>query len=223
MMKKHTLRVVLLGAVMAAGLFPAFTRAADDTPPKPAQTERPRRGGFNPADILKNYRDQFEGLSLTEDQMKQIDGFVTTAEAEVKKAGTEGGESRRAAFAAINKLRTDVNGILTDAQKGLLVKKRNAQSVTRFKEPYANPELKLTDDQKTKLNAVYTDLQSQLDALPAPVPGAQDRESYRKRGEVTSAAREKAKAILTPDQQKLIPERRGRGNRGNPPAAPKSA
>ena len=35
--------------------------------------------------MLKNYRDQFEGLNLTEDQMKKIDGFVETAEAEIKK------------------------------------------------------------------------------------------------------------------------------------------
>jgi len=218
-MKKYTLRIALLGAALAAGVLPAFTRAADDTPPKPPQTQPSGRGRFNPADMLKNYRDQFEDLNLTADQMSKIDGFITTAEAAVKQSATaEGGSGRRAAFEAINKLRTDVSSVLTDTQKAQLAKKRNAESVKRFKTPYANPELKLTDDQTSKLNAVFSDMQSQLDALPPPAPGTQDRESYRKRGEVMSAARVKANAILTPDQQKLIPARRGRGNRGNPPA-----
>jgi Spy/CpxP family protein refolding chaperone len=221
-MKKHHLRIVLLGAALVAGAFPAFTRAADDTPAKPAQTEPPARPRFNPADMLKNYRDQFEGLNLTDDQMTKIDGFVTTAEAEVKKAGaSEDRDVRRGAFEAMNKLRADVNSVLTDTQKALLTKKRNVQSVTRFKEPYVNPALKLTDDQTAKLAAISTDLQSQLDALPPIAPGTQDRDAFRKRGEIFRAAREKANALLTPDQQKLIPARTGRGNRpgGNPPPA----
>ena len=57
-MKKHTLRIVLLGAALSAFAFPAFIRAADDTPaPKPAPTDNPRQR-FNPADMLKNYHDQ---------------------------------------------------------------------------------------------------------------------------------------------------------------------
>lgn len=218
-MNKLALRIVLLSAAFSTFALPALVRAADDTPPKPAPTERPTRGRFNPADILKNYRDQFEGVNLTDDQMKKIDGFIETAQADVKKAG-EGNdrESRGAAFAALGKLRENVNSILTDAQKGEMAKKRNVESVKRFKDRYSNPELKLTDEQKSKLEAVYADYLAELGKL-TPGTGGFDRDAFRKRGELSRSEREKAKAILTPEQQKLLPADRGTGrrNRGGAP------
>src|SRR5579863_4157665 len=119
-MKKNTLRIVLLGAALSAVALPAFTLAADDTP---APATRPSRGTFNPADMLKNYRDQFEGLNLTDDQMKKIDGFIETAEAAVKKSTADGAD-RRAGFTAFQKLNDDVQSVLTDAQKTALKAKR---------------------------------------------------------------------------------------------------
>src|SRR5665213_3988533 len=68
-MNKQTLRIAALCAGLTLSSFTGLSFAADDAPAKPAATatttppttQRVRR---SPADMIKNYRDQFEGLSL---------------------------------------------------------------------------------------------------------------------------------------------------------------
>src|SRR5882724_11789768 len=138
MTTKKSLRIALLGAALAVTGFSGITRAADDTtkPATPAPAAQPpangrggRGGNFNPADQLKNYRDQFEGLKLTDEQMKKIDGFLETATTEVAKAA----DDRRAAGQAMRQLQTDVDSILTDEQKTALRGKRQQQMIDRTK------------------------------------------------------------------------------------------
>src|SRR5205823_1591197 len=108
-MLKGKLLVALLSAALLVSLT-CLARAADEPPRPAADAPRPR---FNPADELKNYRDRFEGVNLTDDQMKKIDGFLETAEAEVKKLeGKDDRDSMRAVFGAMRKLREDVDSVL---------------------------------------------------------------------------------------------------------------
>ena len=103
--------------------------------------------------MIRNYRDQFEGFNLTEDQMIKIDGFIDICEAEIKKAGDfEDRDLRHAAFAAVSKLNEDVQLTLTDTQKTSgATNSSRAAGIDRFKEPYLNPALKLTSEQTGRL------------------------------------------------------------------------
>jgi len=78
MTPKRFARILMLSAALSVVSFPVLAPAADD--PKPAETTPPtpppNTPRFSPADRLKNYRDQFEGLNLNDDQMKKIDGFI---------------------------------------------------------------------------------------------------------------------------------------------------
>jgi hypothetical protein len=180
---------------------------------------------MDPTERLKNYRDQFEGLNLSDDQMTKIDGFITTAETEVKRLlGADADDSaRREAFAAIRKLDEDVQSVLTDPQKAQLRQKRQQMMVDRFKTEYTKASLNLTDDQLKKVNAIFDDMKSQMAALPK----GDDRESRGKAFQLLRDTRDKLNTVLTPEQQKQIPQfgRRGRtgnngGNGGGTPPAP---
>jgi Spy/CpxP family protein refolding chaperone len=215
-MNKQTLRIVALCAGLSVSSFAGWSFAADE-PAKPAApaADQPappttRRARPSAADMIKNYRDQFEGLGLSDDQMTKIDGFITTAETEIKGlAGKEDQESGRSAFGAMRKLGEDVQSVLTDAQKTALRKKQQADRFDRFKKIYTAPELKLTDDQTTKINAIMADYQKESAAIDFTDP-----ESRRKGFEARRAVREKLNAVLTPEQQKLIPQFGGPGGRG---------
>lgn len=231
--------MILLGAALSAVSFTGIARAAD-APAKPADAPatttppaRPTRPSA--ADQLKTYRDRFEGLNLTDDQMKKIDGFLDTATAEVTKAGTDQ-EGRRAAGQAMRKLNEDVQSILTDTQKAALRTKQIGQMYDRMKTTYTADTLKLTDDQKTKINAIIDEAKTAAIATPPPAPDANANGGRRGGGGAAFAGmremRTKIDAILTPEQQALLPQF-GRGNRGNrgagagapatPPPAPPAA
>jgi Spy/CpxP family protein refolding chaperone len=73
-------------------------------------------------------------------------------------------------------------------------------------------QLKLTDDQTTKITAIYTAQATKIDSLRN---AGGDRSAFRP---IMEATNEKVKAILTPDQaaafQKMIDERRARMQQG---------
>ena len=192
MMAKHTWQIVLLGAGLTAAILCGNVRAADEPTSTPAKTDQPstegRRPRFDPAEMLKNYRDQFEGINLTDDQMKKIDGFLTTAEASIKPLlGKDDEDSRTQRREAFQKLRDNTQAILTETQKTALRQKMQAAMVDRSRKEYTKPELKLTDDQLKKVNAVFDDVLKQVkDLSPA---GGDDRENMRKAFGVMRASR----------------------------------
>lgn len=220
-----SIRKILLGVALSA-VVPSLSFAADDAKPSPGATPpaqpqpssgRPR---FSPAERIASYRDQFEGVDLTDDQMKKIDKFLDAAEAEVKKApATEDRESRRAQFEVLRKLDEDVQSVLTDTQKAKLRSKQNQEFIDRaFKSQFDNDKVNLTADQKTKLASITSDLKTQMDANN----GGDRRESMRKNFPLMMAAREKMMAVLTDDQKKAIPNF-GFGRRGGQPQNPAPA
>lgn len=226
-MNKQMLRVALFGASLAVGSW-AGTLKAQDAPAPPAQQPQqqpPRRGRFDPAQMLKNYRDQFEGLDLTDDQMAKIDKFLATAEAGIKDlAGQTGQDARRAQGQVMRTLRDDVDSVLTDKQKELLRKKRQQQMFDRMSKGYTDPKLNLTDDQKTKITALLDETKKTMESLSFQNPD--DRPKIQ---QAMKDLHDKVNALLTPEQQKLLPpmgRRGGRGGRGGPngqPATPPPA
>ncbi len=73
--------------------------------------------------------------------------------------------------------------------------------------------LNLNEDQKTKVQQVFSDTREQLSALR--------KESEPRVEQIRAQADERLKQVLTPDQwqqfQKMRDERRRRGGRGGPP------
>ena len=236
-MLKRTLRRMALGLGLSTMMVGGFAMGADEPAPKPdAPAQQPatpapqptppaqngaRPGRRTPADVVANYRDQFEGLNLTDDQMKKIDGFIETAEAEIKANGSsEDRANRRKSWEALRKLNEDVQSVLNDQQKAALQAKQRQQMFDRFKQSYLDPKLNLSEEQTKKINDIFAQAKTDF----AGVEG-QDDASRQKRREIFQQTREKLNAVLTPDQQKQIPQfgpRRG-GNGGgaqNPPPPP---
>jgi periplasmic protein CpxP/Spy len=88
------------------------------------------------------------------------------------------------------------------------------QQVTRVEEAVG----KLTDDQKTKITAIYTKQREQLRAMMENQSGPPDEATMAKMQEVGKAARAEVRALLTPEQQPkfdAMPQR-GPGSRGGP-------
>jgi protein CpxP len=74
-------------------------------------------------------------------------------------------------------------------------------------------QLKLTDDQTTKITAIYVASAKSVDSLRT---AGGDRSAFRP---IMQAANDKVKALLTPEQaaayQKMMDERRARMQQGN--------
>ena len=87
----------------------------------------------------------------------------------------------------------------------------------RITKTYTAPELKLTEEQTKQITGIIADAKKAMGTLS--FQNEDDRPKIRAAMEDMNT---KLKAALTPDQQKLIPQRgpRGGGNRGaaNPPA-----
>lgn len=225
-MQKGTLRIALLGAGLTLTTFVGIAPA--QTAPGQQQQQPQQRPRRNPADMLKNYRTQFEGIDLTDDQMAKIDKFIATAEKGFKDLeGQTGQEARQQSRQIMRTLNEDVQSILTDKQKQALQQKRQQQMVDRMQKSYTDPKLNLTSDQQTKITGILDDFKKQLGALST------DPQDRRQVFQLMRDTRTKLDAVLTPDQLKLMPRGFGgrRGNRGgqggagggqggNAPAAP---
>ena len=111
-----------------------------------------------------------------------------------------------------------MQSVLTDPQKAALRGKRTAQSFDRMKTTYASPDLKLTDDQTSKINAIVEEAKKEAAAAATSSDPQADRQKMR---DLMRATRDKLDAVLTPEQKKQIPQFGGgrnggnRGNRGN--------
>ena len=247
MLNLKSLRIALLGVGLAATTFTGLAHGADDpapaptpapTPapapapdapatPAPAPVPAPQPGGpggrfrRDPMEMLKNFRDQFEGLNLTDDQMKKIDGFLQTATTEMKSLeGKTDQESRDARRAAFQKLNDDTQSVLNDEQKAALKVKRATQMVDGMKSRYTAANLNLSEDQTKKINDLFDGVKVKITDLAKTT--TDDQEFRRQSFEAMRGIRDQVNAILTPEQQKLIPQRGPRGNRGpggTPPPA----
>ncbi|MDB5354498.1 MAG: hypothetical protein JWN24_951 [Phycisphaerales bacterium] len=209
-----TLRIALLSAGLTAACLTRGVRG-EDPPAKPDPAPAaPARPG--PADFLKNMKALFTGLSLTEDQQKKIDNFFEIATREIK--DLEGrDDARQQTGEILNKLREDVQSVLTETQKKELRQKFQQQMFDRLKQAYAKPELNLSEEQQKKITDVMDDAKKKLADLTSGDEQQQDRQALF---QLVRDTREKLNAILTPEQQKLISQfggRRGQGGQTNPP------
>lgn len=241
------LRMAALAASVGMMVGVPLVRAADPAPaqpnppaqqqakpPQPGNGQPPPPGapgpggprrGFNPLDMLKHYRDQFENVELTDDQMAKIDKFLETAEKNVKDlAASNDPDSRREMFQAMRTLDDDVQSILTDQQKQALRVQRQKMMFEQFTKPYKDPKLKLSDDQQKKVTEILDAARKKMEA--AATAGGDPRQQMMATFQMMGDLRKQVSAILTPEQQALLPQfgppggRRGPGGPGGGPGGP---
>jgi hypothetical protein len=247
MTMKHKWQVALLAGALAMGTTwtgvstaraqDAAQDAARDAQPsdaeQAAQQQRRRNrgqgggqgfGGNNPARTVEQYQTLVNELNLSADQKSKLDAIFKESGEKAKTLATEveslqGRERREKVMAFTGEMRDKVNGVLSDEQKQTLRKNmatRQAQQMTqRYRR--ATADLGLSEDQKTKVEAVLTDAEKKLTEAMAQAEPGSGQGGGRGRGgpfgEITQSTRDKINEILTPEQQEKLREtmRQGQG------------
>jgi Spy/CpxP family protein refolding chaperone len=149
-------------------------------------------------------------LQLTAEQKTKID--AATAEfdkaSEAAKALTTPKEKRQATKRARDTYEGAVHSALTpDQQKSLLAMQQEAAQYAGMG-PIGNQMvgLNLTDDQKGKIKEIQGKYQPELEKLKAEQKGASDKKPIAAQiKDVNAKMTQEVKAVLTPDQLKLLP------------------
>ena len=121
-------------------------------------------------------------------------------------------------LAVLNRLKTDVSDVLTNEQKLAVIKAMKPPGpgamIDRIKEQLNTPEMKLTDEQKTKLNAVLDDTKAKLEdpENPGQNPACRPRKHRPRQREILIEMRTKLTEILSPDQQAHLNGQPAKGN-----------
>lgn len=231
-MKKLCLAVAVLiamGAALSAvaqpapGGAPGGRRAGGQRPGGPGQAGgrgmRALSVATIPVEALK------QALKLNDGQVQKIKAIQDQLRKDTMGMRPQGGgmpdpaamEKRRA---LTQKAAKDIEALLTAEQKTALATVVRQMSAMRMVgiPPMALAELKLTADQKKKIQALVAPAMEQLKGI-AP------EERRTKMRAIMEEMRPKVAAILTPEQQKIVAkymQRRGRGGEGGPggPGAP---
>jgi Spy/CpxP family protein refolding chaperone len=207
MISVKTFRSIFLALGLAsASLFALSARAADEPPAKPAVPADASLKG--PLATLARFKSAVYDVKLTNEQKAKIDPLFASAKDDLKSLESTADEKERAAKsrALLNKLKTDVSEELTNEQKLSVLKAMAPPGpgamIDRIKEQLNNPEMKLTDEQKTKLDAVLDDTKAKLEDLKTQVKsGGGAKEASAKAHEILVEMRGKLTEILSPDQQ----------------------
>jgi hypothetical protein len=207
------LAIGLAGASMVAGQV----QAADEAPAKPAPAADASLKG--PQATLAHFKSVVYDVKLSDDQKTRIDPLFASAKTDLKAAESIADEKERAAKSrqVLNKLKTEVSDVLTNEQKLAVVKAMAPPGpgvmIDRIKEQLHNPEMKLTDDQKTKVDVVLDDTKAKLEDLKSQVKaGAGAKEASAKAREILADMHGKLTEILSPDQRTHLNGQAAKGN-----------
>jgi len=231
-------QVGVLAGAMALGLaFTAGTASAQDNTQQQNNGGQGRRNrgqgggaggafGRNPTQTVEALQKQVNELKLADDQKTKLDAIFKDAETQAKTLTSEvqslQGQERRDKMMAFNRdLREKVNGVLTEEQRQTLRKNQGTAAAKQMVEGQRRrlADLGLSDDQKTKVEAVLADAEKKMaDAMAQAQPGDGQGGGGARGGpmaEVMRDTREKINQILTPEQQqKLQASGPGRGQGG---------
>ena len=185
-------------------------------------------GGFgarNPEQAVEQYREQVYALNLSDEQKTKLDP-VFKEQAEKAKTlageveGLQGRERAEKTMGFAREMRDKVQAQLTDEQRQTLRKNQSARLAKQMTERYrrATAELGLSEDQKTKVDAVLSETEKKYsEALAQVEPGQGGGQGgggqFR---ELNQETREKINAVLTDEQKTKFEEasRQGRGGQG---------
>lgn len=243
-----TWKVGLMAGALTLGMTwcDTNTARAQDNPGQQAGAQQdgnadrpPRRGrgagggggaARSPTDAVERMRTQVMALNLSDDQKNKLEAIFKESDEGARTLATEiaslqGRERAQKMSPFVQGMREKVNSVLTDEQKQTL--RRNAatatakQQIERYRR--ATADLGLSDDQKTKVDALLVETEKKMidAAATAPVAGAGgDGGGGGARGgplaQITRDTRAKLNEILTPEQQTKLQEtmRPARGQGG---------
>lgn len=218
-MRNRMLPAMLFSAGLVLGAIALPAARAEDPPKGPSNNEkaastdappRPENGGLQFA-MLQRVRKAVDELELSDEQKAKIDKIFANAESELKEARDSANGDRPAiaqkARETFNKLRTGLLPILDEDQKQQLREKlqtaaqRGGDLVTRLRG--AMEKLKLTDDQKKKVQDLFEDVGKQArDLRDKAQAGDQDaRDKFRN---LMQETREKLGNILSEEQRQKL-------------------
>jgi Spy/CpxP family protein refolding chaperone len=206
-------RRLAMAACLAMGVL--GTAALHAAPGDTTQPARPGPGGREPGMMLKMLHERLDKLDLSADQKKQIAQIMSDTEAQIKQTMQEtrgaSQDDRRQKFQGIlSDLREKIGGVLTDEQKQKLQEEMAAARASNGGQ--ANPlnrvrenldKLGLSDDQKSKANAVLDDAQKKMTDIREQLEnGNGDRQQVQEKGQaIRDDVKSKLADILTKEQQ----------------------
>jgi hypothetical protein len=252
MTRSHKLHAALLSGALALGMAWAgasTARAQDQNGQQAAAQDQAGRrgrgqgqgrgqggpgGGFarNPAQAVEQYQTQVNELNLTGDQKTKLDAIFKEQSEKAKTLASEvenlqGRERAEKTMGFNREMREKVNGVLTEEQRTTLRKNAASRQAKQMTERYhrATADLNLSDDQKSKIDAILADTEKKIVEASAQAsadggvaaPGGQGGARGGPFGEIQRDTREKVAGVLNADQKTKFEEamqRRGGGQGG---------
>lgn len=247
MTRSHKLHAALLTGALALGMtWGASTARAQDQDGQQAaaQNQGGRRrgqgggagggGGFarNPTQAVEQYQTQVNELNLTADQKTSLEAIFKESGEKAKTLAAEvenlqGRERAEKLMPFQRELREKVNGVLTEEQRQTLGKNAATRQAKQITERYrrATAELGLSDDQKSKVDAILADTEKKIGEAAAQggateggivaTPGRIRAAFGEPFGEINRDTSEKVTALLNDDQKTKFEEAmRARGGGG---------
>jgi hypothetical protein len=203
--------VIGVGLLLALSV-PALAQTGDAA--KPAQTPGAQAGkakgqGRRAGGVASMPVSAIDSVvSLKDDQKTKITDIQTKLKTDVQAATGDATKIRELNRTAT----TDIQAVLTDEQKDKLKKSTpmlNLLQSSRAIPLAALADVKLTDDQKSKIDAAVTETQDKLKTAP--------RGDRAARQTINADFKTKVEALLTDDQKKAIAKHATRGRRNANP------
>jgi Spy/CpxP family protein refolding chaperone len=209
-MMKRFMQITLAAAVVVMAVSPALAQEQ--------QRQRQRGGGFGGFGggtlFLLTQKSVQEELKLSDEQVKKV-----TELQEKQREGFQGfqdlsQEERRTKMQEMTKAQNEAIAKLLKPEQLKRAKQISLQQQVRFgiafvvsNEEIAK-ELKITDDQKAKLEEIRGKMREEMQGL------GRDEEGAKKRQEIMKATNEKVEGVLTAEQKAKLKELQGEQFKG---------
>ena len=187
----------------------------------------------NPTEVVEQMKTQVMELKLTDEQKPKLEAIFKESSEQAKTLATEveglqGRERNQKMMGFRRDMREKVNAALTEEQRQTLRRNQATQDAKQMTDRYRRTlgELNLSDDQKTKVEAVLADGEKKMADAAAqggPAEGGTAGPGGRRGGggltrEIANDTRGKIVEILTPEQktkfEEAMPQGRGQGGGG---------
>ena len=188
-----------------AGLMLGFASTAQDT--KPSEDHRKKEH------VSKHMDKWADELSMTAEQkaeMEKLNAGLREKKMSIKANTALNEEQKKAEFKALHQARKEgMKNILTAEQMAQLkAKKQEQREKHKASREEFKKELNLSDDQKAKIAVLNEQMKEKRTAIKANASLSEDQKKEQFKA-LHTERKTQMKAILTPEQQKLMKEKKG--------------
>ncbi|QEL15842.1 hypothetical protein [Limnoglobus roseus] len=169
----------------------------------------PRPGSFNLKSMLVSNKALQDDLKISSEMKDKFAKYQETYTAEVTKLRTLGpeDEDQLTRLKVMTKLLEDrialMHGLSADQTKRLLQIERQLMGIRAFSNETVAKELKLTDDQKTKVKSVTEEFNKDLRELTGGMGRTNDPETQKKIDALRQEEMDKIEERLTREQRRI--------------------